>query len=189
VIELGPNFVVQKKSIEKEGYTAIQIGFAAMREKRSTKPVLGHLRKAGLGALRFMRESRLGAQEAEAYSPGDEIKADYFTAGDIVDVVGTSRGRGFAGVMKRHKMHGALSMTHGTHEYDRHGGSIGSSATPSRVLKGKRMPGRMGNVRTTVQNLRVVEVRPEENLLLVKGAVPGSRNGLVIVQKAIKRGA
>ena len=126
--------------------------------------------------------------EAEAgdYKPGDTLGADFFSEGDQVDVTGWSKGRGTAGVIKRHGMHGTLSMTHGSHEVMRHAGSIGQSATPARVYRGKRMAGRYGNERRTVQNLRVVDLRPEENLLLVKGAVPGSKGGLVLVRKSIK---
>jgi large subunit ribosomal protein L3 len=187
VIELGPNYVVQKKEMPTDGYCALQLGFDPVRAKRLTKPRLGHLAKAGLEGLRFLRESRLERAEAEAYQVGQAITVEYFTIGDSVDVTGRSKGRGMAGVVKRHGMHGPLSLTHGAHESMRHGGSIGSSATPSRVFKGKHMPGRLGNDQRTLQNLRVVGVRPEENLLLVKGAVPGPNGALVTVSKSLKR--
>jgi large subunit ribosomal protein L3 len=187
VIELGPNYVVQKKNEAAEGYCALQLGFDPVRAKRLTKPRLGHLAKAGLEGLRFLRESRLSAAEAEPYQPGEAITVEYFAVGESVDVTGRSKGRGMAGVVKRHHMHGPLSLSHGAHEVMRHVGSIGSSATPSRVFKGKRMPGRMGYANRTLQNLRVVAIRPEENLLLVKGAVPGAKGGLVIVAKSVKR--
>jgi large subunit ribosomal protein L3 len=189
VIELGPNYVVQKKEEPKEGYCALQLGFAPMRAKRLTKPRLGHLAKAGLEGLRFLRESRLARAEAEPYKVGDTITVEYFAVGDSVDVTGRSKGRGMTGVVKRHGMHGPLSLSHGAHEVMRHVGSIGSSATPKRVYKGKHMPGRLGNDQRTLQNLRVVAVRPEENLLLVKGAVPGPTGGLVTVSKSVKRQA
>jgi large subunit ribosomal protein L3 len=187
VIELGPNFVVQKKTEENDGYSAIQVGFQLMREKNSTKGRIGHTKNVGLEPLRFLRESRLTTKEVEQYNPGDNISIDYFTEGEYVDVVGTSKGRGFAGVMKRHGMHGTASLTHGAHEAMRHAGSIGASATPARVFKGKKMPGRMGNDRKTVQNLKVVAIRPDENLIIVKGAIPGARGGLVMVAKSVKR--
>lgn len=187
VIELGPNYVVQKKTEENEGYSALQLGFEAKRAKRTTKPEQGHTAKAGLGALRHLRESRVEAAEVEKYNPGDIIGPDYFTEGEHVDVTGTSKGRGTAGVIKRHGMHGTASMTHGSHEVMRHAGSIGASATPARVFKGKKMAGRYGNERKTMQNLRVVGVRPEENLILVKGAVAGPKGGLVLVQKTVKQ--
>lgn len=186
VIELGPNYVVQKKEEPQDGYCALQLGFDPVRAKRLNKPLLGHLAKAGLEGLRFLRESRLPRAEAEPYKPGDAITVDYFAVGDSVDVSGRSKGRGMTGVIKRHGMHGPLSLSHGAHEFMRHVGSIGSSATPKRVYKGKRMPGRLGNDARTLQNLRVVAVRPEENLLLVKGAVPGPKGALVVVTKSVK---
>jgi large subunit ribosomal protein L3 len=187
IIALGPNYVVQKKTVEKDGYCALQLGYSPKREKRSSKPELGHLRKAGFAALRYLRESRIGEEEAAQYNEGDSLGADVFAKGEFVDVTGYSKGRGFAGVIKRHGMHGTLSMSHGSHEVMRHAGSIGASATPARVVKGKKMPGRMGQERRTVQNLRVVDMHAEENLLLVKGAVPGSKGELVLVQAARKK--
>jgi len=189
LIQLGPNFVIQKKTPEKDGYSALQLGFEPKSEKQSTRPERGHAAKAGQSALRFLRESRLEASDLEAYNVGDKIGADYFSPGEHVDVTGSSKGRGFTGVVKAHHMHGVLSMTHGSHEVMRHAGSIGSSATPSRVFKGKKMAGRMGNERRTTQNLRVLGVHPEENLLVVKGAVPGGKGRLLLVSKSLKRSA
>jgi large subunit ribosomal protein L3 len=187
IIELGPNFVVQKKTPEKDGYAALQLGFEPKREKRTSKAEQGHSKTAGLSAMRYLRESRVEEALLHDYKPGDEIGPNVFTAGEFVDVIGTSKGRGFAGVIKRHGMHGTASMTHGAHEVMRHAGSIGASATPARVFKGKKMAGRMGNVRKTIQNLEVLDVRPEENILIVKGAIPGFKGGFVMVQKSIKR--
>ena len=187
VIELGPNFVIQKKTEAIDGYSALQLGYEPMRAKSATKPEQGHTAKAGQGPLRHLRESRVDASVVEGYELGAAIGADFFADGDHVDVSGNSKGRGFAGVMKRHGMHGTASMTHGSHEVMRHAGSIGASATPARVFKGKKMAGRYGNERKTVQNLRVVGVRADENLILVKGAVPGPKGGLLMVQKSVKK--
>jgi len=187
VIELAPNFVVQKKTPETDKYSALQLGYEPMRAKRSSKARVGHSKKAGLEPLRFLRECRVEPAVADNYGVGDSIKVDYFEIGESVDVIGRSKGRGFTGVIKRHGMHGTASLTHGAHEVMRHAGSIGASATPARVFKGKKMAGRHGNTRHTVQNLRVVEIRPEENILIVKGAVPGAKSGLLMIQKSIKR--
>ena len=187
VLEVGPNYVIQKKTVESDGYDAVQLGYEPKRAKNTSKPLQGHFAKAGFNPLRHLRESRLSAEEIASYDVGQEISVDHFEEGEFVDVVGTTKGRGFAGVIKRHGMHGTLSLSHGSHEVMRHAGSIGQSATPARVFKGKRMAGRMGNDRQTTQNLRVVGIRAEENLLLVKGAVPGAKGGLVMVQKALKK--
>ncbi len=187
VVEAGPNYVLQKKTVDSDGYDALQLGFEPKRAKNTPKPMQGHFAKAGFNPLRHVRECRMEASELESYNVGDEIGADVFAEGDFVDVIGHSKGRGFAGVIKRHGMHGTLSLSHGAHEVMRHAGSIGQSATPARVFKGKRMAGRFGNDRKTIQNLKVVGVRSDENLLLIKGAVPGPNGGLVLVQKAHKR--
>ena len=187
VLEIGPNYIVQKKTVESDGYNAVQIGYDPKRAKNTTKPVQGHFAKAGFNPLRHLRESRLDAKEIDGFEVGQELRVDHFAEGDYVDVIGTTKGRGFAGVIKRHGMHGTLSLTHGAHEVMRHAGSIGQSATPARVFKGKRMAGRMGNERQTVQNLRIIGVRLEENIIIVQGAVPGAKNGLVMVQKALKK--
>ncbi len=186
VIEAGPCPVVQKKTIVTDQYNAIQLGFLDQKRQRLTQPVLGHFDKASAPAKRFLREIRLNEEEIQHYEAGQEVKVDIFEAGDYVDVTGSTKGKGFTGVMKRHGFRGA-KKSHGTHEYFRHGGSIGASAYPSRVFKGKKMPGRKGNERVTIQNLQVIDVRPDQNVLLVKGAVPGAPNGLLIIKKAKKK--
>lgn len=182
VVEAGPCVVIQKKTIEKDGYGAVQIGFERRREKRTTKPLQGHFRKADKGYFRVLKEIR--TETPEEYEVGQELKADIFSIGDFVDVVGTTKGKGFAGVMKRHGFGGGRA-THGS-MFHRAPGSIGASAFPSRVFKGTRLPGQMGNARKTAQNLVVVGVRPERNLILIKGAVPGSVSGIVVIKDAVK---
>ena len=181
-IEAGPCVVIQKKTESTDGYDAIQLGFDRVKEKAVTKPMKGHFKKADKGSFRILREFRL--ESIDEYEVGSELKADIFQVGDYVDVVGTTRGRGFAGVVKRHGFKGGRA-THGS-MFHRAPGSIGASAWPSRVFKGKRLPGHMGNRRQTVQNLMVVGVRPTENIILVKGAVPSSTNGIVLVKDSIK---
>lgn len=198
VLDVGPNVVVQKKEAAgKDGYSAVKLGFGAVHQHikegteprwRMTRPLVGIFQKAGIEEpRRHLREFRVTDSELANYEVGQAVGADTFLAGQYVDVTGTSKGRGFSGVMKRHNFHGSLTMTHGTHEYFRHAGSIGASADPARVVKGKRMPGQYGNARATVQNLQVVEVLADENLLLVKGAVPGPNGGIVLVRTAIKK--
>jgi large subunit ribosomal protein L3 len=182
VIEVEPSVVIQKKDVAVDGYEAVQIGYGRIKQKRVTKPLQGHFKKADRGLFRFLREIRTGSEE---YELGQELKADMFAIGDYVDIVGTSKGKGFAGVMKRHGFGGGRA-THGS-MFHRAPGSIGASAYPSRVFKGTRLPGQMGNVRKTVQNLMVVAIRPELNLLLVKGAVPGGKNGVLLIKEAIKK--
>jgi len=180
VIEAGPCFVVQKKTGAKEGYNALQVGFERRSLGRCKKPEKGHFEKHGAkSGFKYVREIRLAA-EGE-FAEGQEITVGQFAIGDFVDVIGTSKGRGFAGTVKRHKFHRG-PMTHGSMN-KRAPGSIGCSAYPSRVLPGKKLPGHMGAARVTQKNLEVVDVRPEDNLLLVKGAVPGPRQGLVLIQK------
>ena len=180
VIEAGPCFVVQKKTSAKEGYDALQVGFQRSSLGKCNKPEKGHFEKHGAkSGFKYLQEIRLEA-EGE-FVEGQEITVQQFAIGDRVDVIGTSRGRGFAGTVKRHKFHRG-PMTHGSMN-KRAPGSIGASAYPSRVFPGKKLPGQMGNVRVTQKNLVVVDVRPENNLLLVKGAVPGPRRGLVFIQK------
>ncbi len=180
VIEAGPCFVVQKKSAAKEGYEALQVGFERRSLGKCNKPEKGHFEKHGSqSGFKYLRELRL---EAEGdFAEGGEITVEQIAIGDKVDVIGTSRGRGFAGTIKRHKFHRG-PMTHGSMN-KRAPGSIGASAYPSRVLPGKKLPGHMGSARVTQKNLEVVDVRPEDNLLLVKGAIPGPRQGLVFIQK------
>ena len=184
VVETGPCVVVQKKDEAKDGYNALQLGFGTQKNQRVNRPLRGHMAKAEKGSFRVLREFRV--DDVSGYEVGQELTVtDLVQAGDLVDVTGTSKGRGFAGVMKRWDFRG-FSRTHGTHEYFRHGGSIGNRSYPGKVFKGKRMAGHWGNERVSIQNLRVVEVRPEENLLLVKGAIPGSNGGLVLVRRAVK---
>ena len=184
VVETGPCVVVQKKEVGKDGYNALQLGFGTQKNQRVNRPLRGHMAKAEKGSFRVLREFRM--DDVSGYEVGQELKvADLVEPGDRVDVTGRSKGRGFAGVMKRWDF-GGFSRTHGTHEYFRHGGSIGNRSYPGKVFKGTRMAGHWGNERVSVQNLRVVAVRPEENLLLVKGSVPGSNGGTVLVRRAVK---
>lgn len=184
VIEAGPCFVTQVKTMDRDGYIAVQLGFEAKKPVRATKPELGHAAKAGVKPLRLVREFR--ANGGTEYQPGQEIKVDtVFAKGDVVKVVGTSKGRGFQGVVKRHHFGGGF-RTHGQSDRERAPGSIGSSSYPSRVLKGMRMAGRMGGERVTVCNLKVVGVIPDSNLLLVKGSVPGAINGYLEIHKLTK---
>jgi len=185
VIEAGPCFVVQKRTVERDGYSAIQLGFEEVKPKRLTKGQLGHLRKRNIPPLRYLREVRVS--DPEEYEEGQKITVGIFNVGERVDVVGTSKGRGFAGTIKRHGFK-RQPKTHGQSDRERAPGSIGATTTPGRVFKGKRMAGHMGNARVTAQNLQVVLVDPERNLLAVKGAVPGARGGLVVIKEARKQG-
>lgn len=182
VIEAGPCVVVQKKTVDKDGYNAIQVGFGPVEVAKSNRATVGHCKKAGQGVFRYLREFRL--DDVDQYSVGDQISADIFTPGDIVDVTGTSIGKGYQGVVKRWGFKGGRS-THGS-RFHRAPGSIGCSATPSRVFKNKKMPGQLGNERVSVQRLQVVRVDSADNLLLIKGAIPGASNGLVIIKDSIK---
>ena len=183
VIEVEPSVVIQRKTKETDGYDALQLGYGRIKQKNVTKALQGHFKKADKGVFRVLREFRM---EAEGYEPGQELKADVFEPGEYVDVVGTTKGKGFAGVVKRHGFRGGRA-THGS-MFHRAPGSIGASADPSRVFKGTRLPGRMGNERKTVQNLLVWAVRPEMNVILIRGAVPGSKSGFVLIKQAIKKG-
>jgi large subunit ribosomal protein L3 len=183
VVEAGPCVVLQKKTVATDGYNALQLGFGVKKSHRANKPEMGHFKKVGKGAFAHLRELR--ADNVDNYNVGDELTCDsIFAAGDIIDVTGTSKGKGFQGVIKRWNFAGGRA-THGS-MFHRGAGSIGASAWPSRVFKGKKMAGQMGNERVTVQNLQVVEIRPEENLILVKGAIPGAKNSLVMIRKGIK---
>jgi len=185
VIEAGPCTVVQAKTKATDGYAAVQLGFGAKKAQRATKAYQGHCVKAGKGVFQTLREFRVDG-EAEPLGAGGEVSlGELFKAGDLVDVTGVTKGRGYAGVVKRHGFSG-FPASHGTHEYFRHGGSIGNRSYPGRVFKGKRMAGQMGNDRVTTQNIEVVAVRAEENLLLVRGAVPGARGGVVLIRPAVK---
>ena len=184
VIEIAPNVVTQLRTPEKDGYTAIQIAAGAIDPRKVNQPASGHFKAAGVTPRRHLAEVRTA--DASSYELGQELTADgTFEAGQLVDVVGTSKGKGFAGVMKRHNFKG-VSASHGSHRNHRKPGSIGASSTPSRVFKGMRMAGRMGGERVTVLNLRVHAVDAEKGLLLVKGAVPGARGRLVFVRNAVK---
>ncbi|GBD37811.1 50S ribosomal protein L3 [bacterium HR37] len=184
VIKAGPCFVVQKKTAEKDGYESVQLGFEEVKPQRVTKPLLGHFRKAGVPPLRFLREFRLLDGSLDDYNPGDVVKVDIFKEGDIVDVTGKSKGRGFAGVMKRHGFSGQPD-SHGGMAH-RRPGSIGQHSFPARVWKGLRMAGHMGAETVTVQGLKVVKVDPERNLIMVKGSVPGPDGGMVIIKHTTK---
>jgi len=184
VVKAGPCVVTQVRTPEKDGYSAVQLAFGAIDPRKVTKPVAGHYRKAGVPPRRHLVELRTDTQ----YEVGQEVGADVFDAGTLVDVVGTSKGKGTAGVMKRHGFAG-LGAGHGTQRKHRSPGSIGACATPARVFKGLRMAGRMGNVRTTTLSLTVHAVDAEKGLLLIKGAVPGPTGGLVLVRSAVKGGA
>jgi len=185
VIEAGPCYVTQVRTSDRDGYVAVQLGFEETKPKRLTQGQLGHLRRNNLPALRYLREFRLRNGDVDV-EEGQEIKVDVFEQGERVDVIGTSKGRGFAGTIKRHGFSRG-PKTHGQSDRERSPGSIGMCATPGRTLKGKRMAGRMGNQRVTMQNLEVVVVDPERNLLAVRGSVPGARNGLVMIKPARPR--
>ena len=182
VLQAGPCVVTQVKTVENDGYSAVQVGFGDIREKLVNKPKKGHFAKAGVTAKRFLKEFRL--EDAESYTLGQEIKADVFAAGDKVDATAKSKGKGFQGAIKRHGQSRG-PMAHGS-KYHRHAGSNGACSDPSKVFKGKHMPGHMGAVRVTVQNLAVVSVDAEKNLILVKGAVPGPKKSLVMLKESVK---
>ena len=182
VLQAGPCVVTQVKTVENDGYKAVQVGFVDKRDKLVSKPVKGHFDKAGVSYKRFVREFRF--ENAEEYSVKDEIKADIFANGDKVDATAVSKGKGFQGAIKRHGQHRG-PMAHGS-KFHRHQGSNGSATTPGRVFKGKGMPGQMGHKQITVQNLEVVRVDAENNLILVKGAVPGPKKCLVTVKETVK---
>ena len=183
VVEAGPCTVLQKKTASADGYNALQIGFSAKKTHRTTKPMMGHFKKADQGAFTYLRE--LGAENVDDYQVGDQITCDtVFKPGDVIDVTGTSKGKGFQGVVKRWGFSGGRA-THGS-KFHRAPGAIGMSAWPARVHKGKKMPGQMGNARVTQQGLEIIEVRPEQNLVLIKGAIPGPNHGLVMLRKTFK---
>ena len=182
VLQAGPCVVTQVKTMENDGYEAVQVGFVDKREKLVNKPMKGHFDKAGVAYKRYVREFRF--ENAADYSVKDEIKADIFAAGDKIDATAISKGKGFQGAIKRHGQHRG-PMAHGS-KFHRHQGSNGSATTPGRVFKGKGMPGHMGCVKVTIQNLEVVKVDAENNLLLVKGAVPGPKKSLVTIKETVK---
>ena len=181
VVEAGPCPVVQKKTVATDGYNAIQLGFSVLRESLSNKPRKGHFQKASLKPMRYVREFRVS--DVESFEIGQEVKVDLFTVGDKIDVVGTSKGKGFAGMIKRHNASRG-PMAHGS-KYHRRTGSLGAKG-PARVYKGRKLPGRMGGERVTVQNLEVVRVDVDKNLILIRGAVPGANKSLLILKPSVK---
>lgn len=183
VVEAGPCVVVQKKTVESDGYQAVQVGFGEVKEKHLTKPEKGHFEKAGVAPKKTLKEFRFDS--IENINVGDIIKADTFAAGDKVDVCGTSKGKGYAGTIKRWNNH-RLKETHGVGPVHRHAGSNGSTSTPSRVFKGKKLPGHLGAERVTVQNLTIVKIDAENNLIAVKGAIPGAKGGIVVLTDSVK---
>lgn len=182
VIQAGPNAVVQKKTVENDGYNAIQVGFMDIKENRANKPKKGHFSKAGVTPKRYLKEFRF--DNIDELNVGDEIKADVFAQGDKVDVTGISKGKGFAGTVKRWGTHRG-PMTHGS-GYHRGPGSMGACSSPGRVAKGKRLPGHMGVEKITVQNLTIIKVDAENNIILVKGGLPGPKDGLLIIKNTVK---
>ncbi|HAJ26277.1 MAG TPA: 50S ribosomal protein L3 [Syntrophus sp. (in: bacteria)] len=182
VIKVEPSVVIQKKTVQREGYDAVQIGCGRVKQKHVTKPLQGHFQKADKGFFRILRELR---GDVSGFELGQEVRVDVFKPGDYVDITGTSKGKGFAGVIKRHGFRGGRA-THGS-MFHRAPGSIGASAEPSRVFKGRKLPGQMGCERNTVQNMRVLVVRPEDNAILVKGSIPGGKQGVVLIRQAIKK--
>ncbi|MGI8425361.1 MAG: 50S ribosomal protein L3 [Actinomycetota bacterium] len=183
VIKAGPCRVSQIKTTEKDGYSSIQLSFGEVAEKRITQPELGHLKKAGVPAARHLVELRLA--DVSGFQLGQEVKADIFAKGDRADVVGVSKGKGFAGAMKRHNFKGK-SATHGTERKHRSPGSVGACATPSRVFKGMRMAGHMGDERVTMLNLEIIDADADRGLLLVRGAIPGPNGGLVVIRSSVR---
>jgi len=184
VVQTGPCVVVQKKESGKDGYNALQVGFGSKKSQRVNKPMQGHMAKAGKGAFAVLKEFRL--DDVSKYEVGQELKvSELFKVGDRIDVAGISKGHGFTGVIKRWSFAG-FPGSHGTHEYFRHGGSIGNRSYPGRVRKGKKMAGHWGDEQVSIQNLEVVDIRAEQDLMLIKGAVPGAKQGIVIVRLAAK---
>ena len=182
VLQAGPCVVTQVKTVDNDGYSAVQVGFSDKREKLVNKPLKGHFDKAGVSCKRYLKEFKF--EDAESYALGQEIKADIFAAGDKIDATAISKGKGFQGAIKRHGQSRG-PMAHGS-KYHRHAGSNGAASDPSKVFKGKKMPGQMGNKKVTIQNLEIVQVDAENNLLLVKGAVPGPKKSLVTIKETVK---
>ena len=183
VVEVGPCVVTQKKTMERDGYEAVQIGYGDLKANKVNKPMKGHFAKGDVAPKRVLREFRL--EDCEALNVGDVLKADVFAEGDRIDVSGTSKGKGYAGVIKRWNF-SRLKMSHGTGPVARHGGSMGACSSPSRVWKGKKMAGHLGAERVTVQNLDVVKVDAENNIIAVKGAIPGPKGGIVVIADSVK---
>lgn len=185
VIQAGPCTVVQKKTVEKDGYASVQLGYADVKAKHVTKPMKGHFDKAGVAPAKVLKEFRL--EDTDAYNVGDTVAVDAFADIAAVDVTGISKGKGFAGTIKRYNGH-RTPMTHGGGPVHRHAGSMGACSSPSRIYKGKKMPGHMGAVKVTVQNLDIVKIDTENNLLVVKGAIPGPKGSVVTVKSTVKNG-
>ena len=183
VVEAGPCVVTQKKTVETDGYTAVQLGFEDIKESKLTKPEAGHLKKAGVEAKKFLKEFKL--ENAAEMNVGDVVKADTFAAGDMIDVTGISKGHGYQGVVKRHGAH-RTDMTHGGGPVHRHAGSMGASSHQSRIFPGKIGAGQMGNEQVTIENLEVVKVDAELNMIVIKGAIPGPKGGLVYIRNTVK---
>jgi len=181
-IEVEPAVIIQKKTVEKDGYDAVQLGYGRIKQSKVTKPLQGHFAKADKGCFRILKEMHTDA--IDDYELGQEISVDSFEIGELVDITGTTKGKGFAGVIKRHGFRGGRS-SHGS-MFHRAPGSIGASAYPSRVFKGKKLPGQMGDQKKTVKNLLIWEIRPGRNLMLIKGAVPGARNGYLFIKQSAK---
>lgn len=187
VIKAGPCVVLEKKSSSgKDGYTAIKLGYEPTREKTLVKPEVGYFKKLDAAPMKYIREIRMSDEQMPDYEVGSEITASIFQPGDMVTVIGKMKGRGFSGVMKRHNFQGK-NVSHGTHKYERHGGSVGCSTWPSRIVPGKKMPGQYGNTQISQENLVVVKVMAEEGLLLVRGSIPGARNTLLTVRTSKKK--
>ena len=187
VLITGPNYVIDKRTEEKDGYSALVLGFDEKPARLANLPELGSFKRANLKPLRFVRELRLPAEQVAKYEIGQALTAsEVFEQGNPVDITGTSKGKGFQGVIKRHGMAGTKA-SHGVHEFFRHGGSIGCRLTPGHVYKGKRMAGHMGNERVTIQNMQLIAINPEDNVVLVRGSVPGANDGYVVIRKAATR--
>ncbi len=187
ILQAGPCAVVAKKLPSgKDGYAAIKLAFEPVEPRKLTKPERGVFAKRGLSTYRFLREIRVAPEDLDIYEVGQVLESEVFQPGDYIDVSALTKGRGFAGVIKRHGFHGSSQSAHGTHEAFRHGGSAGASATPAHTWRGHGMPGHLGHTRVTVQNLLIVRAHPAQNLLVVRGAIPGPNGGLVIVRNAVK---
>ncbi len=186
-VQAGPCTIIQKKTPDKDGYCALQLGFDEKKPKNTTKPLLGHFKKAGTGPKRILCEFKVLQEESETYKQGQNITLEtIFKSGDIIDMRGTSKGRGFTGVMKRHGFHGGKA-SHGVHEYHRHAGSTGQSSYPARTFPGVKMAGQYGNNTVTVLNLQIVQTNKENNIIFIRGAVPGAPGGYVFINKAVKK--
>ncbi len=183
IVEASPCTVIQKKTREKDGYNALQLGFLPKNAQRVNKPLSGHFKKAGVGPTYHLKEFRV--EDVGGYEPGQMVSLNLFKPGDVVDITGLSKGKGFTGVMKRHGFHGSPG-SHGTHEYFRHGGSVGANSFPARVFKNMKMPGHHGNQRVTLQNIKVLDIKEDQNLILLKGGIPGGRHSWVLIRSATK---